>query len=127
MKKFNLLLICFVVSCVAAMSQAVITFEEKEHNFGEISENGGAVSFIFKFKNEGNEPLLLTRVQPSCGCTTPEWTNAPVEPGQSGEIKVIYNPKGRPGSFLKSVTVMSNAENERERLLIRGNVIRPQN
>jgi hypothetical protein len=124
MKKFNLLLICFALSCIGVMAQAVITFETKEHDFGNVDEDAGLVTYVFKFKNEGNEALVLTRVQASCGCTTPDWTKTPVEPGQTGEIKISYNPKGRPGNFLKSVTVLSNAQVDREVLLIKGNVSR---
>lgn len=113
---------------VIVMSQAVIVFETKDHDFGNIKEEDGRVSYEFVFENQGNAPLVISKVQASCGCTTPNWTKNPVEPGQKGKITVTYNPSGRPGKFSKSITVQSNATTERERLMIKGDVIpRPKN
>ena len=106
---------------VIVLSQAVIVFDTKEHDFGKIKEEDGRASYEFVFTNQGNEPLVVNKVQASCGCTTPSWTKNPVEPGQKGTITVIYNPAGRPGVFSKSITVQSNATTER--LSIKGDVI----
>lgn len=108
---------------VFAWSQAVIAFENKTHDFGTIKEADGRVSVDFVFENQGNAPLVISKVQASCGCTTPAWTKSPVEPGQKGKITVTYNPAGRPGNFNKSISVQSNATVERERLIIKGVVI----
>ena len=98
-----------------------IQFNEQEHNYGTI-QKGGDGSCQFTFTNEGNEPLILSNVKASCGCTTPSWTKEPVMPGQSGTIKVTYNTKNL-GSFNKTVTVTSNAINTpRVVLKIRGKV-----
>ena len=67
-------------------------------------------------------PLVLSNVRASCGCTTPKWTREPVAPNASGEIEVSYDPKNRPGSFNKTVTVSSNAENSTVVLNIKGTV-----
>lgn len=112
-----------LMSTIAAMAQ-VITFERTEHDFGKINEADGRVTTVFSFKNEGMEPLVLSNVRASCGCTTPKWTREPIEPGQSGEITVTYNPNGRPGRFQKTITVTSNAqENGTAKLYIKGEVI----
>lgn len=83
-------------------------FEEDAHNFGTIPEGPGA-EVVFRFENRGKEPIVLQQVRPSCGCTTPSYSKDPVLPGKVGEIKAIYNTKGRPGGFTKSITVTSNA------------------
>jgi hypothetical protein len=101
-------------------AKAKITFEQTNHDFGVIAV-GADGSTIFKFKNEGTVPLTLSNVQASCGCTTPSWTREPVAPGASGEIKVTYDTK-RVGTFSKSVTVTSNAENSPVILRIAGEV-----
>ena len=109
---------------VAAMAQQpVITFEQVEHDFGKINEADGRVTTVFTFKNEGMEPLVLSNVRASCGCTTPKWTREPIEPGQTGEITVTYNPSGRPGRFTKTITVTSNATEGTKKLTIKGEVI----
>lgn len=98
-----------------------IQFTEQEHNYGTMSK-GADGSCMFTFTNEGNEPLILSNVKASCGCTTPSWTKEPVMPGQQGSIKVTYNTKNI-GSFNKTVTVTSNAiNNPRVVLKIRGKV-----
>ncbi|MDR2917595.1 MAG: DUF1573 domain-containing protein [Tannerella sp.] len=95
---------------------------ETSHNFGSIGENDGYAEHFFKFKNTGNAPLSITRVQASCGCTKPEWTQTPVEPGQEGVIIITFNPKGRIGNFNKSATVYTNEEGgyKRHKLTITG-------
>lgn len=122
--KRNFLLASLLIVAVSMMAQQpVITFEKTEHDFGKINENDGRVSTIFEFKNEGMEPLVLSNVRASCGCTTPTWTRTPIEPGAKGTITVTYNPKGRPGRFQKTVTVTSNAQNATAKLYIKGEVI----
>lgn len=82
-------------------------FNTEEHNFGNIPE-GPAVSFDFEFENIGAEPIVLSGVQASCGCTTPTWTKDPVLPKRKGKITATYNTQGRPGNFVKTITVNSN-------------------
>ena len=111
--------------CAVAMmaQQPVITFKTTEHDFGKINEADGRVTTVFEFKNEGMEPLVLSNVRASCGCTTPKWTREPIEPGQTGQITVTYNPNGRPGRFQKTVTITSNATEATTRVYIKGEVI----
>ena len=98
-----------------------ITFNELEHNYGTI-QKGGDGNCEFTFTNDGNEPLILTGVRASCGCTTPTWTKEPVMPGKTGTIKVRYN-TNNVGSFTKTITVTSNAVNAtRSTLKIKGKV-----
>lgn len=123
MKKYSLLLLCLVVSLVAMSQKAVISFEEKSHEFGRVNEEDGKITYVFDFVNRGNSPLVVNRVQASCGCTTPTWTKEPIEPGKKGSVTVTYNPQGRPGPFTKTITVYSNAAEEQFVLTIHGEVI----
>jgi hypothetical protein len=122
MKKF-FMMAAMLISVAAMAQEAVITFNETTHDFGKINEADGRVTTVFEFKNEGMAPLVLTQVRASCGCTTPRFTSEPVEPGQTGQITVTYNPNGRPGRFQKTVTVTSNATEPTTRLYIKGEVI----
>ena len=102
-----------------------ITFAEREHNYGTI-QKGGDGNCAFTFTNTGDEPLILSSVRASCGCTTPKWTQKPVMPGQSGTIAVRYN-TNNVGGFSKQVTVTSNAvNNDRVVLKIKGTVKQDQ-
>ncbi|PIF05282.1 MAG: hypothetical protein CSA36_07465 [Draconibacterium sp.] len=126
MKRFlllNAVLFFFAAyTVVLAQEKPKIVFDKLQHNFGSFKESDGNQTTTFKFTNKGNVPLLLTNVRASCGCTTPKWTREPVLPNGTGEIEVSYNPKNRPGSFTKSITVSSNAENATVSLRISGTV-----
>lgn len=107
----------------AQQKGAVIAFQKTGHDFGNIREEAGIVTYDFEFTNTGNEPLVINRVTASCGCTTPNWSRKPIGPGEKGFIKVAYNPRNRPNKFNKSVTVYSNASKSVVTLRIFGNVI----
>ena len=107
---------------ISQSAKANIKFTDTEHDFGTIEEKLGPVSYEFIFSNDGSLPLVLSRVQPSCGCTSPEWTKEPIMPGKLGSINVKFDPKGRPGPFTKTITVFSNAENKSVVLKIKGYV-----
>ncbi len=102
--------------------KAKIDFQETSHHFGTIAEGNGKVSYDFRFKNTGKSPLILTNVRAGCGCTVPTWNNDPILPGAEGSIRVTFDPRQRPGAFIKSITVNSNAENPVVSLTIRGKV-----
>lgn len=107
---------------------AGIVFVEQTHDFGKIQEANGAATTVFEFTNNGSEPLILSEVRASCGCTTPDWTKEPIASGAKGYVKATYNAKGRPGQFTKSITVKSNAagDNGTIVLTIKGEVIPEQ-
>lgn len=89
----------------------VITFEKKSHDFGTINP-GDKVEHVFAFTNTGNEPLIISNVQVTCGCTTPKgWPRDPIMPGGKGEITIAFNSAGKSGRQDKVVTVISNAAN----------------
>lgn len=96
-----------------------LAFEQEMHDFGTVPE-GPAADYTFVFKNTGKEPINLQTVSASCGCTTPSWSKEPVLPGKTGTIKASYATDKRPGSFTKSITVVSNAGTKV--LTIKGNV-----
>ena len=106
----------------AQKGKAVISAEVTSRDFGTIKEADGEVSCTFTIKNAGEGPLVLTRVIASCGCTTPEWTKEPIAPGKTGDVKITYNPKGRPGAFAKTISIYSNGKTGSFILMIRGNV-----
>jgi hypothetical protein len=112
-----------IVGVYAQQAGANISFSVKEHDFGTIKEADGPVTCKFEFVNTGSEPLTIQKVQPSCGCTTPDYTKSPVLPGQKGFVSATFNPSGRPGVFSKNITVMSNSNPANTVLVIKGEVI----
>ncbi|NVO30085.1 DUF1573 domain-containing protein [Hymenobacter lapidiphilus] len=121
MKHLLFLLLSFA-TLTAAHAQGVLTFQGEQHDFGSIPE-GVMASHEFRFKNTGNQPIIIANVQASCGCTTPDWTKTPILPGKSGMVKAVYSSAGRPGVFNKTVTVVSNATTPSAVLTIKGNVL----
>ena len=107
-----------------AQKQAEIKFDHVVHNFGSFSEKNPIVSTVFTFENVGESPLVINQAVASCGCTVPQYTKDPVQPGEKGEIKVTYNGTGKfPGHFKKSITVRTNGVVEMVRLYIEGDML----
>jgi hypothetical protein len=102
----------------------VIKFDKTVHDYGTIQQHGDG-KCEFKFTNEGKEPLILSNVRSSCGCTVPTWPRQPVLPGQSEVIKVKYDTK-RIGMINKSIHVYSNAKVSPLTLKIKGKVEAPK-
>jgi len=93
---------------VGPVAGPAITFEEVKYDFGSVVA-GGTVDHTFKFKNTGTAPLIISNIGVSCGCTTPEWTKAPVLPGKIGTIAAHFNSTGKMGMQNKVLTIESNA------------------
>lgn len=100
-----------------------IKFEKTSHDFGDIKETDGNVTYKFEFTNNGTSELIIQSVRPSCGCTTAGYTEDPVKPGEKGFVTAVYNPNNRPGKFNKSLTLVSNANPPQMRIYIMGNVV----
>lgn len=83
-------------------------FKFPTHDFKTLQE-GPAAEHEFEFTNTGKEPIVISNVSASCGCTTPSYSKEPVLPGKSGTVKASYSTQGRVGPFTKSITVNSNA------------------
>jgi hypothetical protein len=97
----------------------VLQVKENSHNFGKIPQ-GRPATYTFEIVNTGSTPLQLDNVRASCGCTTPEWSKAPIEPGATAEIKVGYNAYAE-GTFSKTVTIIYST-NRTKLLTISGEV-----
>lgn len=115
-----LLMVSFPAS--ADKKVAKITFKENVYDFGKISLKAGKVSHEFFFSNDGDGNLVITNARADCGCTRPEYSDEPVAPGKSGKVKVTFAPAAK-GHFTKKITVSSNGNPRKTRLLIKGEVV----
>ena len=106
----------------AAMAGGKIEFTEPIFDFGQVKE-GEVVEQVYAYTNMGTAPVILSQVSASCGCTTPSYTQTPVLPGQSGEIKVSFDSNGQVGKQQKIVTIVSNADNKVATIQLRGEVL----
>lgn len=106
----------------AKVNGPILAFEKNTHDFGDIFQ-GDKVDQVFKFTNTGTEPLIITNIQVTCGCTAPEWPRNPIPPGGTGEIKIGFNSSGKIGRQNKTVTVISNAANEENTISFVTNIL----
>jgi Protein of unknown function (DUF1573) len=123
LKMKNLLLsISFSLLCAVAFSQPKMQLLSTLHDFGIFKEEAGRQTFNFIVTNTGDSALVISNVVPSCGCTTPEWTQSPIPPKGQGKVTAIYDPAGRPGVFEKTLSVHTNSKPELVVLTIKGEV-----
>jgi hypothetical protein len=121
----NILSVLFIsllsASVYAQDKIAKIEFESKTIDYGTIEKGSDGIR-VFKFKNTGNAPLIVSDVKSSCGCTVPKKPTAPIMPGKTGEIEVKYD-TNRVNPIRTTITVTSNAETQTVALKIKGTVI----
>ena len=102
-----------------------MTFQKEEHDFGTIKQ-GDKVSTDFQFKNTGEADLIITSARGSCGCTVPDYPKTPIKPGETGNIKVSFDSKGKQGKTSKTVTILCNTQEGNKILKINANIEVPQ-
>ena len=123
MKKLIAIAIFVFAGITAAQAQKIAKMEFKSEtiDYGEIKKGSDGLR-VFEVKNIGDAPLVIEDVKSSCGCTVPEKPDAPIMPGETGEIQVKYDTK-RVGPIRKTVTVYSNSDEPVKALKIKGAVI----
>ncbi len=105
-----------------ANTASEISFEKTEHNFNKII-TGERVEYSFRFTNTGNAPLIITGVRSGCGCTVGDYPKDPLQPGEEGKIKVVFNSSGRRGFQSQSVRILNNTQESTVTLRITAEVI----
>ena len=110
--------IAFISLSSMTLFIAEFKFDQETHDFGKIPVDK-PVSYEYKFSNAGDEPIVISAVQPTCGCSVAEFTKTPVKPGEAGSIKVTFNAAAK-GPFTKSFIVKSNTKTPVKTLTIKG-------
>jgi len=100
-----------------------IKFDNTEIDLGIIPQ-GQPKTFEFEFTNTSSEPLIVSNVQPTCGCTIANWSKEPVLKGKKGFVKGTYNGSGS-GLITKSITVFSNSKTPTLSLTFKATVAPP--
>lgn len=120
------IILCLAIAAVPARAikkkEAKINFTEDVYDFGKVSVGYGNVSHEFLFTNSGDANLVIVNAKADCGCTKPVYSDEPIAPGGSGKVKVTFVPNGK-GHFTKKVTVTTNGNPRKARLIIKGEVI----
>ena len=100
---------------------AKITLEETDFNFGSVNE-GDVVKHTFKLKNVGNQPLLITDIRTTCGCTVPTWNKSPIVANANDQVEVKFDTKGKANEQIKKITIIANTFPAETELILRGMV-----
>lgn len=122
MKKIVIIaFLALVVYAPKLQAQAKMEFKSETVDYGEIAKNSDGVR-VFEFTNTGDQPLIITEVKSTCGCTVPKKPDGPIAPGESGTIEVKYA-TNRVGPIRKTITVTSNAVESPKAIKIKGKVL----
>ena len=103
-----------------------MTFDEPEFDFGTINQ-GEKVEHVFKFTNTGQNNLVISKAYSSCGCTVADYPKAPIRPGESSKIKVVFDSSGKRNKNSKTITIEANIKEKSKKLKIRINIKAPNN
>lgn len=111
-----------VDSCATEVRRgARLSMEQAFHDFGDVPRKGGNLVHDFPFVNNGNVPLVVTRVVTSCSCIKASFPRRPVAPGAKEYIRITYEPlKSEPGTFHKVIQIFSNAEGGLQVITVQG-------
>jgi hypothetical protein len=122
MKRFFYINVLIVTMLCAknVFAQSTLVFDSTEHSFGNIREDGGRVHCSFRFRNAGEEPVVILSVTTTCGCTVAKFDRRPISPDSIGVIEVAFDPMNRPGSFDKDISVITSLGGKAQRLKICG-------
>jgi len=95
---------------VKNMPKTTIVVEQTKHDFGSMKE-GDKVRHTWVVKNAGPNPLFISNVQTSCGCTAPSFSKEPILPGATGDVTLEFNSAGKAGNVQKNALIIANADN----------------
>lgn len=91
----------------AASVTSIQWLDSTHQDLGRINE-GQVVEISWRFKNNGDKPLVISNVSASCGCTVPEKPEQPIAPGGEQIIRAQFDSKDRVGPQHKDVYVEAN-------------------
>lgn len=120
--KRSIFLFVLLMVFAGIQAQPRLNFSVMRHDYGVLKEEAGKQEVVFNFTNTGDSVLVITRVQPSCGCTASDYTKSPIPPGGKGYVTAVFDPRGFNGRFAKSISVYSNAKPAVTVLIIEGQV-----
>ena len=117
--------LCFTATDAGKPAKgAHLKMDDPTYDFGDVPRKGGDLVREFTFVNDGMAPLVLVRVITSCSCLKASFSKRPVEPADSGVIRIIYEPhKSEPGAFNKVIQIYSNSVDGRDVITVQGNSI----
>lgn len=124
--KTSLLLISLIFSTflIKAQEQAIIYWDSRDCDLGEVKADDEKHSCKFEFTNKGNSDIYIISVRTTCRCTEEaEYSRKPVKPGKKGYVKLFFNPKEEEGKINETVFITTNARPRESTLSIKAKII----
>lgn len=121
MKRIFTTLYILAAVALTAIAQPRFASNTEMHNFGQVEWKHSATA-QYTITNTGDQPLVLTEVEPDCACSVAQWTQTPIQPGEKGTISVTFDAEAL-GRFQKSVAIYTNAEPHLVYLKFNGEVV----
>lgn len=101
-----------------------VRVDDTEFKFGTIKE-GEKVEHTYVLTNQGKSDLHIRKVNASCGCTAVQPEKNVINPGESVNIKTVFNSAGKLGNQNKTVTIITNdPKNSKMILWVKGEVVK---
>jgi hypothetical protein len=116
---------CVMISAFSCQSQtgkADFHFQQEVYKFGKVKA-GKIIEFSYTFTNNGTDPLIISDIKVTCGCTVPAFPKEPVAPGQKSVISVKFDTKGKIGYQDRTLEIFSNARKNPKIIRFKGTVI----
>lgn len=127
-RTFAFLLFCSAVCAVDTAAAQQLIFSDSVCNVGQITENDAPRTYRFRCENRSDKPVVILRVDTSCGCVKSSFSRRPIAPGATGEVVVTFDPRGHAGALYKIMPVYTSASGKKPeaRLALSGTVKRAQ-
>ena len=90
-----------------SLAQPKIAVDRATVKFDKVSE-GKVLHHTFKVTNVGDAPLLLNSYNVGCPCTKVTLPKQPIAPGQTVEIPMEFDSKGKYGFQDRSIFISTN-------------------
>ena len=123
----SIISISFLISCTADNTVEIGKKTEMKvdpvFDAGTINK-GEKIKAVFKVKNTGKSPLVISEVKGSCTCTVADFPKKPILAGETGEIKAEVNTdKTGEGKISKSVRITANTVPSLTVVHVKANVV----
>ncbi|MEX0966909.1 MAG: DUF1573 domain-containing protein [Bacteroidia bacterium] len=138
---FTLLMLVSLFSIESALAQpkvkentAVgksIEFDTQSYDFGHV-EAGNYPGYRFVFVNNSSKRVSVTGFGRVCNLTVPAYSQEPIEPGESGFVKIVLNPRDLNGSIRKNFQIIFTYSDDGQQmrtgknLIVEGNIVPEQ-
>ena len=115
--------VCLIGAAQAQKAKSPVAFDKYEWNFGAIDPADGTVCHTFTFRNNSNEPVLISRDIPSCDCIRAFYDDDEVLPGEYAEVLIAYSPKKDSGKSHRRVELLDSNDKTLASLSVQADVL----